>query len=316
MRQPRPLLLPCILATACCLTPVSAAESGFFLQRFFGGEIRNPLQKGHEDYKKGHYQEAVDAYYKSAMENRKDDQAWYHLGLAYLKAKEFDFASNSFQTAIQLDAKIEYRYQLCLALVQGSHVRPALMKLRQIVLQEPDHDMSWTLLGRCYESLSQRGQAKSSYLKALEIAPHQGQALFLLERLDDVEPKPLYLGDTNPKDRVFSETIERGRPTGPIPISRVISDIPSENDLANQHHSDLEPLMQSYHLSRDAHIKGLSPTAVKVWEQPKAEPETSKMSTSTSEISMMPAITSESNPTPTPPVDMKPPSIDISTEDL
>jgi tetratricopeptide (TPR) repeat protein len=297
MRQQRPLLLPLVLASACCLTPIHAGESGFFLQRFFGGELRNPLKQGHQHYKKGHYQEAVDAYYKNAMENRENDQAWYHLGLAYLKAKEFDLASNAFQAAIQLESKVEYSYQLCLALIQGDHVRPALMKLRQIAQKYPKHDMSWTLLGRCYESLGQRGQAKSSYLEALEIDPHQGQALFLLERLSDVQPQPLYLSGTKSKNSVFGESIEMGRSTGPLPVSRIISDIPQQHSSSKKHNPDLEPLMQSYHLSRDAHIKGLSPTAIKTWEKPTA---------AQPEINMMPS----------PPVEVTVPPLDFSPEDL
>jgi tetratricopeptide (TPR) repeat protein len=297
MRQPRPLLLPLVLASACCLTPVDAGESGFFLQRFFGGELRNPLQQGHEFYQEGNFQKAVDAYYKNAIENRQNDEAWYHLGMAYLKAKEFDLASNAFQAAIQLESKIEYRYQLCLALVQGGHVRPALIKLRQVIQKNPKHDMSWTLLGRCYESLGQQGQAKSSYLQALDIAPHQGQALFLLERLTDVQPQPLYLGEQKTKPQVLSEPTKMGQPTGPLPVSRVISDLPRQDRPNPKSHPDIEPLLQSYHLSRDAHIKGLSPTAVKTWQQPKVVE---------TEISIMPS----------PPVEMTLPQLDISPEDL
>lgn len=285
-------------------TQLEASE--FFLKRFFGGEVRNSLEAGHKAYRQGEFKKASQIYYKRAMEDRKNHEAWYHLGLSYQQVKAFDLAANAFQMAVQIeDDIVEYKYHLSFALVQSGHVRPALKKLRYVLKDHAKHDMSWTLLGRCYESLGQLGQAKSAYLQALNIDPQQGQALFLLERLDGkLKPLPLYLGEQERDPNTHSEPEVMGKMEGPIPTSRVISALP-ERDNAKSKSGHLSPILQSYHLNRDAHIKGLSPSPVQVWNKPSPKDEQDQSNTET--------IPSPKN---TAPVDLPPPSLDISTEDL
>lgn len=297
-------LCSCLLGSSLALgfAPLSAEEqeSTFILKTLFGGKVRNHLDEGHRLYREGQYRDAVNAYYKNAMENRGDEAAWYHLGLAYLKAHEYSFAAHAFQTAIQLDPRVEHRYHLALAQFQAGFKRTAVINLREVVALHPDHDMSWTLLGRSYEALDQMGQAKSCYLKALAISPHQGQANFLIERMAEIKVQPLYIAQQSEEHPPALAQLETGKATGPIPLSQVITSLPPQK--LSQAHPDLSPIMNSYHLSTDAEVQGLQPTKAKTWQKPQMKLD---LDQAPSPIGLSPE-----------PVEITPPSLDISLEEL
>jgi tetratricopeptide (TPR) repeat protein len=300
-RRKSPWFLLGALAFSLPLSSSFAAEdeSSFILGHVLGSKIRNNLEHGHQLYKNRDFVGAVNAYYKAAQDDPKDALAWYSLGLAYLKVNHYNYAAQVLQTAVNISPREEFQYHLALALFEGGDVRLAIKSLRGIVAEHAKNDMAWTLLGRSYECLGQFAQAKSCYIKALEVAPHQGQALFLLERLDPkLAEGDLQLQGKNAAVSTEAMAVASAEDfSGPIPPSRVISRIKSDDRPMKT--SELIPLLQCYHISEDAPEKGLVATKTIDWEQPKEAP-----------ASEMPAIT----PAPIEVPVITPPS--ILTEDL
>ena len=253
-------------------------EGMLILDHLISNGDNDELRRGHGYYRKGDYKSATKAYYGNTKKNPKDGSSWYYLGLSYLKLNQFNYATQVLNTAVEISPREEVQYHLALALHQNGEVQQAVQCLRALLQQHEKNDLAWTLLGRSYESLGQFAQAKTCYNKALAIAPHQGQALFFLERLDSKLPLgSLQLGSGSQKsapalaesplapangEATMAPSATQSVPQGLIPRSRMLSRLEKA-----QESSDLIPLLQCYHLSADAPEKGLAPTKVMEWEK-------------------------------------------------
>lgn len=250
--------------------------NGFIVSELAGGHHpRTRSEVAHREFRSGDYQSSAKSFENVLANDPNNGQAWYNLGVVQLNLKQYDEAIRSLHSSMKTGMGEKARYHLAYALANSGEIIGAIGHLKTVLKSEPEHELAWTLLGRCYESYGRLGQAKKCYEKALSIDPELGQAIYFLEKLpQQTQTKIPNLkladgGNIAPSDETQVDSADYY-----LPLSRVLRD---DGKTSSAHRGPLPPLHHTYHLSSD--LPGgvtLKPTVESNMQELKAE-ETKEM---------------------------------------
>jgi len=136
---------------------------------------------GHCYLLRAEYQKCFQAYQKAlgTLQDRKNAQLWYGIGLMYTKLETYEHAEPAFQTVLRIEPDFEQKSEVLFKLSQvylklGNYTSAATSAASS--LQEPTMVPSrrvevYCQAGACYEKLGDMDRALESYRKAVELDP-------------------------------------------------------------------------------------------------------------------------------------------------
>lgn len=123
-------------------------------------------------YRKGHYTEALDAFF-SENELQEDSELSYYIGLCYVRLNEKEKAISSLRKVLKNNNRIAQRYQAWMLLVwlhiQKNDIAEAIKICRDILKESFRSPQIWSVLGYCYWHENNIELALKCYRKAVDI---------------------------------------------------------------------------------------------------------------------------------------------------
>lgn len=177
---------------------------------------------GHCYLLKGEYQKCITAYQKAlySMENSRDAQLWYGIGLLYNKFESYDYAEPAYQTVLRIDPEFEHKhevlYKLGLIYKRTGAYDKAIVYLKKALdcegLPITRRVDGLCHIGQCYEKLSNYDNAINFYNEALSLDDTNFKTMeylgWAMAQLGDTDKALSYL--LNAKDNVKENCAELG----------------------------------------------------------------------------------------------------------
>jgi len=128
--------------------------------------------------KESRWKDAVDRYKEAVKADPSDYEVCEALGLAAIKAEQYDIALEAFHHGLALKPESpNARYGYAWALQKVDYPQDAANELEKLLAQHPDETRAHLLLGNLYaQKLGQPDFARGHYLKVLEKDPQNPQA--------------------------------------------------------------------------------------------------------------------------------------------
>lgn len=106
------------------------------------------------------------------------------LGQTYLVLKNTQEAIKYYEKAISIDPRlIESNRLLGTYALQTGNTAKAMQYLEALVKVDPDYSYAWTIYGQALATIGDLNRAQAAFQKAMEVAPNNGDASALLQRL-------------------------------------------------------------------------------------------------------------------------------------
>ncbi len=140
---------------------------------------------GNTFFRKGQYQEALDAYDKALQADPKYTKAYFGKGNSFKKLRKYDDAVQAYSKANQLDST----YDMCLfalgSLYDEMEKYPLAIKFYDKVIKvDPMYFKAYYQKGLAYNKLGENDKAIEALIKATEIKPDYHEAYYLLGRVN------------------------------------------------------------------------------------------------------------------------------------
>jgi predicted TPR repeat methyltransferase len=129
----------------------------------------------------GKWREAIDAY-QSAIRLKADyADAYYNLGLAYIKSHNHDAALHAYEALLALSPEhMGALFQTGCLLMLKQQYEKAIPYFQRLLTSHPHHVETWVNLATCYLQIALIKDARAGYLKALALSPEDKQILYNL----------------------------------------------------------------------------------------------------------------------------------------
>jgi tetratricopeptide (TPR) repeat protein len=171
------------------------------------------LDRGIEQLSQQDYRGAIDFFSQAIALDPYNVEALYRRGLAYVKIGNFHGAVFDYSDALKIDNnRLELYYARAFVRLQLQNFSGALTDIEAAIVLNFNYAPSYQMRGVIQQKLAQRQLAISSFKKAAKlylIAKDKENCRICLEKIEQLQPKPLSLTNTNPSpDRTISKTPE------------------------------------------------------------------------------------------------------------
>jgi tetratricopeptide (TPR) repeat protein len=122
--------------------------------------------------------DAMQSYQQAAQTDPGWFEAQYNFGVLAYRLQNYRLALAAYETALAIQAdSVDARYNFALALKAANYVPDAVSELKKIVVANPGEVRAHLALGNLYaQQLRDPAQARTHYLKVLELDPRNAQA--------------------------------------------------------------------------------------------------------------------------------------------
>ncbi len=152
-----------------------------------GADAPNPIRDVDLGAVEARVRDKIESSWRRVQQNPQSDDAWGRLGMALQAHSLFAPAVESYQAAIQI-APQDYRWSYLAALAQRKlDLERALPFFEQAEMSNPDNPAFYTNYGDLLVQLGKTSQARTKYLKGLELDSDSSFALHGLARVDLAE---------------------------------------------------------------------------------------------------------------------------------
>jgi len=140
---------------------------------------------GNTFYRKGQYQEALEAYDKAIQADPQYTKAFFCKGNAFKKLRKFPEAIQAYNKAIELDST----YDICLFALgslydEDGKFQQAIKFYDKVIKVDPKYFKAYYQKGLAYNKLGENEKAIEALKKATEIKPDYHEAYYLLGRVN------------------------------------------------------------------------------------------------------------------------------------
>lgn len=135
---------------------------------------------GQKLYREGRYFDAVDSLKKAVKLNPNDGNAWYYLGLSWLRADELKNSTKAFERAIKLQPNSAAAHSgLAYSLVMRSKLKDGLKESQRAVALDSNSAEAHFVLGLSYLHTGAREKALNEADDAIRLKPDFADAYLL-----------------------------------------------------------------------------------------------------------------------------------------
>lgn len=140
---------------------------------------------GNTFYRKGQYQEALDAYDKAIKADPSYTKAYFGKGNAFKKLRKFPEAIQAYNKAIEIDST----YDMCLFALgslydEDGKFLQAVKYYDKVIRIDPKYFKAYYQKGLAYNKLGENENAIEALKKATEVKPDYHEAFYLLGRVN------------------------------------------------------------------------------------------------------------------------------------
>lgn len=141
-------------------------------------EAERAFAQGQQSQRANRLAEAAQAYRQATVLDPSYFEACYNLGLTAYETRSYRQALTAWENALAIQPEsVDARYNFALALKAANYPMDAAKELEKILAASPNETRAHLLLGNLYaEQLDDVSQARTQYLKVLELDPRHPQA--------------------------------------------------------------------------------------------------------------------------------------------
>jgi tetratricopeptide (TPR) repeat protein len=146
------------------------------------GELSALLDRGLAALDVGEFEDAIEMFERSAIEDSSNSRAWFYLGLCYLETRQAELAIEALNRAIRAAPRFaDARYLLGTAMGSVGRIDQAAACYRQALEVDPGHQKAEEFLIRTEALLASRGHYRTA-MRLIYEEPHEADWINLAVR--------------------------------------------------------------------------------------------------------------------------------------